>query len=63
MPADTANYTYGADYAFNSTGSYAIKIGNINDSGEGVEFPIQVTPEFPAGVLMTPILAIRTYLI
>lgn len=58
MPADTATYSYGADYAFNDTGSYIIKISNINNSGESVEFPVQVTPEFPAGVLITSVVAV-----
>lgn len=39
-------------YAFDTSGSYTIRIDNINDSGQRVEIPIQVTPEFPLGTLV-----------
>src|SRR5579875_541990 len=50
-PADSATYTYGMDYAFSQPGSYMIKIENINNSGESITFPVQVTPEFPYGMI------------
>ena len=34
-------------YTFDEVGSYTIKIDNINGGEEGVQIPIQVTPEFP----------------
>lgn len=39
-------------FSFNDSGSYTIKINNIEGLDENVSIPIQVTPEFPAGVLM-----------
>lgn len=64
MPADTATYSYGADYAFSDAGSYTIKVSNINNSGESVDFPVQVTPEFPPGVsaVVVPVAAIGAIL-
>jgi hypothetical protein len=39
-------------YIFEGEGSYALRIENINGSGENdsISIPIQVTPEFPLGV-------------
>jgi hypothetical protein len=34
------------EFSFEEQGSYEIRIGNIEDLGEGVTIPIQVTPEF-----------------
>ncbi|HEY7735068.1 MAG TPA: hypothetical protein VIB07_09775 [Nitrososphaera sp.] len=38
-------------FSFEEPGSYTIRIDDIDGLGEGASFPIQVTPEFPAGVL------------
>jgi len=39
---------YGVQYNFTNAGSYVIRIDNINNTeGESIEFPVQVTPEFP----------------
>lgn len=43
---EETQYSYGDRYAFEGEGSYSLRIGNINGSGESVEFPVQVTPEF-----------------
>jgi hypothetical protein len=42
------------DYTFSSNqkGPTTIRIENINNSGETVEIPIVVTPEFPLGLLL-----------
>lgn len=37
--------------AFDEPGQYTIRIDNIDGLDEGVEIPIQVTPEFPLGAL------------
>ncbi len=37
--------------SFEEPGSYTIKIDDIDGLGESASFPIQVTPEFPAGML------------
>lgn len=42
-----AGQAFGAHYSFANAGSYVIRIDNINGSDESVEFPVQVTPEFP----------------
>ena len=39
------------EFAFDETGSYEIRIDDIEGLGEQVSIPIQVTPEFPLGVL------------
>jgi hypothetical protein len=39
-------------FSFSDSGSYTIKISNIDGLDENVSIPIQVTPEFPVGVLM-----------
>ncbi|AFU57236.1 MAG: hypothetical protein QXX64_05560 [Nitrososphaera sp.] len=39
------------EFTFDEPGSYTIMIDDIDGLGEWVEIPIQVTPEFPAGVL------------
>jgi len=36
---------------FEEIGSYTIKIDDIEGLGEGATFSIQVTPEFPAGII------------
>ena len=36
------------EFSFLSAGSYTLDIANIEDLGEGISVPIQVTPEFPA---------------
>ena len=46
---------YGAQHSFTSAGSYVIVVENINGTGERVEFPVQVTPEFP--VLIASVMA------
>jgi hypothetical protein len=40
------------NYTFQEEGSYALRIENINGTGENdaISIPIQVTPEFPLGV-------------
>ena len=38
-------------FTFKEPGPYTITIDNIEGLGEGVKMPIQVTPEFPAGIL------------
>lgn len=35
------------EFAFDDTGSYEIRLEDIEGLGEGVVIPIQVTPEFP----------------
>jgi hypothetical protein len=39
-------------YTFDEQGSYRLRIENINGSGteDGIDIPIQVTPEFPIGM-------------
>jgi hypothetical protein len=39
-------------FSFKEPGSYTIKIDDIEGLGEGASFPIQVTPEFSAGMLV-----------
>ena len=39
-------------FSFKEAGAYTIRIDDIDGLGEGASFPIQVTPEFPAGTLM-----------
>jgi hypothetical protein len=41
-------------YTFDEPGSYRLRIENINGSGteDGMDIPMQVTPEFPSGVIM-----------
>ncbi len=39
------------EFAFDETGPYEIRIDDIEGLGEGAAIPIQVTPEFPVGVL------------
>jgi hypothetical protein len=39
-------------FSFRETGPHTIKISNIDGLDENVSIPIQVTPEFPSGVLM-----------
>lgn len=39
------------EFTFDEQGPYEIRIDDIEDLGEGVEIPIQVTPEFPLGAL------------
>lgn len=38
-------------FSFEEPGSYTIRIDDIDGLGESASFPIQVTPEFPAGML------------
>jgi hypothetical protein len=38
-------------FSFEQAGSYTIRIDDIDGLGEGASFPIQVTPEFPAGII------------
>ena len=45
---DFVDYTFSND----QIGSATIRIENINNSGETVEIPIVVTPEFPFGLLL-----------
>lgn len=40
------------EFTFEETGSYEIRIDDIEGLGEGVAVPIQVTPEFPVGVFV-----------
>jgi hypothetical protein len=40
------------EFTFEEQGPYEIVIDNIEGLGEGVEIPIQVTPEFPLGALV-----------
>jgi inhibitor of cysteine peptidase len=49
---EETQFAYGDRYAFESEGSYSLVIGNINGSGESVEFPMQVTPEFGPIVIL-----------
>lgn len=39
------------EFTFNNPGSYEVRINDIEDLGERVAIPIQVTPEFPVGLL------------
>lgn len=39
------------EFTFDDQGSYEIRIDDIDDLSEGAAIPIQVTPEFPLGVL------------
>jgi hypothetical protein len=39
------------EFTFDEPGSYEIRIDDIEGLGERVAIPIQVTPEFPLGVL------------
>jgi predicted secreted protein with PEFG-CTERM motif len=39
-------------FSFSETGSHTIRINNIDGLDENVSIPIQVTPEFPSGVLL-----------
>jgi len=39
------------EFIFDEQGPYEIRIDDIEDLDEGVEIPIQVTPEFPLGAL------------
>jgi hypothetical protein len=39
------------EFTFDEQGQYEIRVDNIDGLGEGVEVPIQVTPEFPLGTL------------
>jgi hypothetical protein len=41
------------EFTFDKPGSYTIMIGNIEGLGEHAQIPIQVTPEFPSGVVAT----------
>lgn len=40
------------EFTFEEQGPYEIRIDDIEGLGEGVEIPIQVTPEFPLGALV-----------
>lgn len=53
------------DYTFssNQNGSTTIRIENINNSGEAVEIPIIVTPEFPVSLLFVITLAFTSSII
>lgn len=44
---DSAEY----EFVFLQEGSYTLTIDNISNSAEKIEIPIQVTPEFPFGIL------------
>lgn len=39
------------EFAFDEQGTYEIRIDDIEGLGEGVAIPIQVSPEFPIGML------------
>jgi hypothetical protein len=39
-------------FSFSDPGPYTIKISNVDGLDENVSIPIQVTPEFPSGVLV-----------
>ena len=39
-------------YQFAQQGAYSIVLSNINGSGESIQIPIQVTPEFPTSVVL-----------
>lgn len=39
------------EFTFDEQGPYEIRIDNIEGLGEGISMPIEVTPEFPSGVL------------
>ena len=45
------------EFTFEETGSYEIKIDDIEGLGEGVAIPIQVTPEFPLVVFVLTAIA------
>ncbi len=51
-------FAYGDKHAFASEGSYSLRIGNINGSGESAEFPMQVTPEFASIAMLVTVLAL-----
>ncbi len=46
-------------YTFDEPGNYILRIENINGSGtgDGIEIPIQVTPEFPSMMVMLALVA------
>ena len=46
------NQDFSQDYefVFLDEGSYVISLAQINQEGETIEIPIQVTPEFPVGI-------------
>lgn len=46
------------EFTFEEQGQYSIRIDNIEGLGEGVEIPIQVTPEFPLGMFAIVALAL-----
>jgi predicted secreted protein with PEFG-CTERM motif len=52
-------------YTFDEVGSYILRIENINGSGveDGIEIPMQVTPEFPSVVMMLLIMAAMSTII
>lgn len=54
-------------YTFDEEGSYTLRIENINGSGtqDGIEIPMQVTPEFPVGMfgLMATIFSVMIIVI
>jgi hypothetical protein len=52
-------------YSFDEVGSYTLRIENINGSGteDGIEIPMQVTPEFPPAVMILLIMAAMSAII
>lgn len=46
------------EFTFEETGSYEIRIDDIEGLGESVAVPIQVTPEFPIGVFVLAAIAL-----
>jgi hypothetical protein len=46
------------EFTFEEQGQYSIRIDNIEGLGEGVEIPVQVTPEFPLGMFAIVALAL-----
>lgn len=47
-------------YQFEKSGSYTLRVSNINGSGEYIEIPIQVTPEFPLSLMLVAAVAVGT---
>lgn len=38
-------------YTFESTGTFTLRLENVNNTGQAVEFSVTVVPEFPIGVV------------
>jgi predicted secreted protein with PEFG-CTERM motif len=50
-------------YVFADQGSYTLRIENINNTGAGIDFAMQVIPEFPFSIFALVIALVSTILI